>query len=144
MLSCIMLNALLWFSILNQSTDVCSFWGQVVCSPRRGSVCPQGPETGCDNWVLVTVCTGTVSPTGAQQDGGVGAYGEEKRRKWGAQSLKLMSLVCAGRRQLLSEFTVCCRGGQLRHPVPPPFLPKHAFVFDVYLRCLCYCPSLPL
>ncbi len=37
--------------------------------------------------------------------GVVGARGREKRQM-GAQSLKLMSLLRAGRRQLLSEFTV--------------------------------------
>lgn len=86
----------------------------VVCTPRRGSVCPQDSETGCDNWVLLTVCTGTVSPPGAQQDG---VEGREKKQT-GVQSVKLMSLLCAGRRQLLSEYTVL-QGSPPQTPIPP-------------------------
>lgn len=57
--------------------------------------------------MLLTVCKGTVSPTGAQQDGEEGwGVGVREKRQMGLQSLKSMSLICAGRRQLLSEFVV--------------------------------------
>lgn len=62
---------------------------------------------------------------------GRGGRGTEKRQM-GVQSLKLMSLVCPGRRQLLSECTVL-QGRPAQTPSPPlPFLPKHTSVFDVF------------
>jgi len=77
-----------------------------VCSSRRGSVCWMWQLSATDG------LHGTVSPAGAQWDGG------------GDQSLKLMSLWCARRRQLSSEFTVL-EGRQ----APPP--PLCSSVFDV-------------
>lgn len=50
---------------------------------------PTVPETGCDNWVLVTVCTGTVSPNGAQQDGRKGGRRRERRQMgWGSSRIQ--------------------------------------------------------
>lgn len=67
--------------------------------------------------MLLTVCTGTVSHTGAQQDGG-GVEGAE-RQMGGVQSLLLMRLVCLWRSQLLSGLTVDWEA-QLRQPGPLP------------------------
>lgn len=124
------------FSIMSQPTHVCGLRWQVVCSPRRGSVCQWDLETAFDNWVLLTVCTGTVSPAGAQQDGEW--EGEGRGRKEanvvvvGANLLsKWVSYVWGGDSFYLS--TVCWEGGQLRQPVPPsyPFFPELTVVFDV-------------
>lgn len=126
---------------MSLSTNVCSFRWQVVCSPRCGSVCPQGPETAFDNWLLLTVCTGTVSPTGAQQGGGGkgGWVGGQKRGKWWSQSPKLMSLICPGRRQLVAwQPTSDTEWDAL------PFLPKHTSLWCVSGIFFPSCPNPPI
>lgn len=59
-----------------------------------------------------------------------GGRGREKRQM-GVQSLKLMSLLCAGRRQLLSEFTVF-----QRRPAQTPSPPSSSSQTRLCLWCM--------